>query len=285
MKILVLGASGLLGSRLVPFLEESGFKVIAYSRKMTDESLPLINSQTSVNELLNIVAPNVVINLAGQTNVDVCEENIQEAVLSNTLLPEWISLSALNRAKFHFIHISTDHVYDSLGPHTESNVNIKNVYALTKYCGEKSVINSGGTVLRTNFFGKSFSANRDSFTDWIFKNLNNHRKITAFNDVFFSPLSILTLNRALVRVIELKQPGLYNLGSSSGLSKADFTKIFAKNLNLDLGLIDVDTIQSKKLVANRPLDMRMNCDYFRRQFKFELHSLHSEIENELNFYE
>ena len=49
------------------------------------------------------------------------------------------------------IHISTDHVYSGLGPHTEKNIKPVNNYAKSKLKAERYLSDVNSCILRTNF--------------------------------------------------------------------------------------------------------------------------------------
>ena len=122
--------------------------------------------------------------MTGLTDVEKCEKNPQKSYLSNVKIVENICNSILLIKKdCYFVHISTDHVYDGIGPHTEKDINLKNYYAFSKYASELVALKGNSIVLRTNFFGKSFK-NR-GLTDWLYYSLRNKSKIKVFNDVLF----------------------------------------------------------------------------------------------------
>ena len=62
----------------------------------------------------------------------------------------------LTSQKIKFIHISTDHLYSNKKniPNKESDVNIVNNYARTKFKGEKIAQKHNSIIIRTNFIGK-----------------------------------------------------------------------------------------------------------------------------------
>ena len=105
--------------------------------------------------------------------------------------------------------------------------------------------------MRTNFSGKSLNKKRNSFSDWIFKSLQNKKIINLANDIQFSPLSIKSLCDVLNIVLIKRVNGKYNIGSKKGFSKYKFAIKFAKILKLDQKLIKKVTYNDIKFFAKR----------------------------------
>jgi dTDP-4-dehydrorhamnose reductase len=211
--------------------------------------------------LLNAIQPDAVLNLTGLTSVDYCERNPRHAYRINAGIVE--NLVEWRRASHHdcyVLHLSTDHVYHGAGPHSEENAEPSNYYALTKYAGEIAARNINSAVIRTNFFGRSGLESRKSFSDWLYESLSNGKVLDVYSDVMFSPLSMSTLGNILSKILRIRPVGTYNLGSRSGLSKADFALHFAAGMGFDKSNLNVgcspDPGSSGR--AYRPKDMRMD---------------------------
>lgn len=279
-KIIIFGSSGLFGKNLQHRLSKDKYNLILHSRNNNSNLSFNLFDQKEIEKCLNLHEPDVVINLVAITDVDHCESNPKEAYLSNSLIPHNIAQSIINVNKdIYLIQFSTDHLYDSASPSKEGDVIIKNSYALSKFCGDMAVLQyPKSIVMRTNFFGKSIQNTRYSFSDWIFNSLSDKIKIKLLNDVFFSPLSINTLIRIIENLIHQKPTGIFNVGSRSGFSKADFGVMFAKKLNLNLNLIESISYKEANFYnANRPLDMRMNVTKYEDFFNETLPVLEEEI--------
>ena len=279
-KILILGSTGLLGSTLVPFLKAGGYNIVTHARKKgsADFIFDLDNWDMSC-EFLTQINPALIVNLVGLTSVEFCQQETHAGYLTNTHtvenLSRWINQSS---ATCHLIQISTDHVYDGVGPHTEENVTLTNNYALTKYAGEIAAAKVQSTILRTNFVGRSKVSYRQSLTDWVYESLIARRDAQVLSDVLFSPLSMETLSEMIELVIRDKPIGVYNLGSNEGMSKADFDFYFAKKLLLPLDSMKrINISEATFLQAYRPRDMRMNCTKFENFFGIKLPNLIDEI--------
>lgn len=286
MKVVTLGASGLLGSVLVPALRLADYDVATIGRSMDSDVRCDAGHSESLFPALNDLQPDVVINLVALTDVDQCESDPNQAFLVNLRTAEnLVKWSESRLTAVHLVHISTDQVYDGPGPHYEDDVMLTNYYGFSKYASELAVQRVASTVLRTNFFGKSMCEKRVSFTDWVYDNVVNSRKIVLFNNVFFSPLSLATLVEMIILVVSKKPLGIFNLGSRSGLSKSHFSQIFMEKLKLDMTNVDIVSLDDVSFMkAYRPKDMRMDVTKFERRLCVRLPNLEDEINRVIGDY-
>lgn len=279
MKILLLGSTGLLGSTLGPFLSTCGHEVNLHGYTHDVQYSVNLNDPKETNKLLENIKPEVIINLVGLTDVERCEAEPHQAYLANVRTIEnivnWIKLG---RTKCYLVHVSTDHVYDGVSLHSELSVTLTNYYAFSKYAGELAAAYVPSTILRTNFFGRSQCARRNSLTDWIFRSLSKCAIIQVLDDVWFSPLSMDTLSEMIELVVKKRHAGVFNLGSHQGMSKADFAFSFAKELGLSTQTMTrTENDRIKSLKVYRPRDMRLDCSKFETVFGVRLPLLRDEI--------
>ncbi len=282
-KVLVTGATGLLGCTLVPLLQARGHNVVRHGfTGAADVNADLRNVADSA-AMLDDCRPDAIINLAALTNVDTCQTNPHSAYLLNVHTVEnlcnWIRQQP---SKHHLIQISTDQIYDDTGqgggPYSESQVKIQNVYAFSKIAAEIAAAGVSSTVLRTNFFGRSRCPGRSSFSDWLYQSLKSETPVKVFDDVMFNPLSIDTLSGLIEQTLVQQPQGVFNLGAHGGLSKADFAYAFAAALDLPSGAMQrTQSSASQTLTAYRPKDMRMACHLFEQRMALRLPQLIDEI--------
>jgi dTDP-4-dehydrorhamnose reductase len=271
----------MLGTSLTKYLNRKGHTVFCQGRRDMAQYKFEPDDSDKLIELIRLEEVDIIINLVALTDVDFCEENLQEAYRANVGVVEAI-VQSIERSPSglqpHLVQISSDQVYDEEGPHTEDHVDPCNVYALSKLAGEYVAAKVGATIIRTNFFGRSHCLNRNSLSDWLVNSLRAGESITAFDDVFFSALHIETLCDAIEIICNQRHAGVFNTGCSDGLSKASFALSLAKQLDLDISLISTGSVKDMRLRANRPLDMRMNSKKFERSFGFIAPSFESQIE-------
>ena len=287
MKVMIVGASGLLGSVLVPALKAASYNVFTVGRAPTNEFSCDVGDSNSARSLFDELQPDVLINLVALTDVDLCESDSRQAFSVNVRALEnivsWIESAQKN---CHLVHISTDQVYDGPGPHCEDDVMLTNYYSFSKYAAELAALRVNSTVLRTNFFGKSMCDHRSSFTDWVHHSATTNRNVVLFGDVFFSPLSMATLAEMVVLVVSQKPSGVFNLGSNCGLSKSEFSILFMKKLKFGMTNIEVASIGDVSFMKTyRPRDMRLNVTKFEQKLDVCLPTLEAEINRVIGDYD
>lgn len=284
-RVLVTGATGLLGSTLVPYLKSAGFEVLTSAVRSGEPSFHAdLTDLRQATRLLHHARADIIINLTAATDVDQCEREPHYAFRLNVQSAH--NLAAANSATekpARFIHLSTDHVYDGAGPQTEDRVTIRNHYAMSKLAGEFAVLASSAsvTVLRVNFIGRSNCAGRTSFSDWVVAALKQNSRIQVFQDVWFSPLRMVTISRAIERVLSSSQGdghfGVFNLGAASAMSKAQFAYGLAAYLELDTAQMAKASIADAPNLSARPRLMAMDSTRFSNAFGIVLPTLEEEL--------
>ncbi len=135
MKILLIGEKGQLAWELIRTLMPLG-EVIPVDYPAFD-----ITNKTQINETVSAVKPDLVINAAAYTNVDLAETEKDKAMAVNAEGPGWLAREC-NRRRIPLIHYSTDFVFDGTKrtPYTETDKpNPINVYGLSKLKGEEAI--------------------------------------------------------------------------------------------------------------------------------------------------
>jgi len=267
MKILVTGASGLLGLNLA--LETSRTHVVygvANSHSLKTEAFTVVNADLlapgAVERVLEQTRPDGVIHCAALANVDACEADPALARQLNTELPRLLA-QHVARGGARLVQISTDCVFDgSRGDYTEEDApNPLSVYAQTKLEGEYAVLEADPSALvaRVNLFGWSMTGKR-SLAEFFFNNLSAGKPMMGFTDVFFCPLLANDLAWLLVGMLEKRLSGVYHVVSSQHTSKYAFGVEIARRFGLDAGLIAPSSVAQAGLKAARSPNLTLRTE-------------------------
>lgn len=284
-KVLVLGASGLLGASLVPKLSSCGYSVISQSR---GESFDVCFDPTKWNEVegaLEKIMPQCIVNTVASTDVDECDRNAGYAYNGN-VRPAIILAGLIKRKhpNIRVVNVSTDHLYNGNGCSRENDVSLINEYAYTKYAAELILSNVGAINLRTNIIGKSRSSRKNSFTDWLFTSFSGNLEFSLYVDSFINPLHMDTLSEMVVCALESEVGGAFNVGSHGGMSKAEIGECFADLLGMDTRYMRKTKMRDSAQYAPRPFDMRTDVSRWEMLFDLKLPSLESEISKAVSEY-
>jgi dTDP-4-dehydrorhamnose reductase len=268
MRILVTGASGLLGLNM-SLAALSSHQVIGVDRsKLADVPFELLNLDLletgALDGMLERVKPDWLIHCAALADVDACEADPAGSLQLNARLPGILAEGCARRS-IRMVHISTDAVLDGTRSleerlYTETDTpNPLGVYARTKLEGEQSVlrVNPEAIVARVNFFGWSLNGKR-SLAEFFVNHLRAGKIANGFTDVYFCPMFVGDLAETLLSMLENKLTGLYHVVGSQSLSKYEFGLAIANQFGFDPGLIKPMSVDQSDLVARRSRNLRLS---------------------------
>jgi dTDP-4-dehydrorhamnose reductase len=262
-RILVFGANGMLGQRLIEFYsKQPGIQLLGSSVEdepvfeETDYRQIDMTRREEVKELVYDFYPDIIVNAAAYTNVDLSETEREQAWKTNVKGVEYIA-EVSRVIDSHIIHISSDYIFDGKkGPYSEKDKpNPLGYYARTKLASENVLHISGtfNTILRTNVLYGIAHNSRPDFVRWVVNSLRADKKIRIVTDQINNPTFIDDLVQAISKVIEYKKYGVYNIGGKEFLSRYDFTMKIADFFYLDKSLVSPITTAELNQPAPRPL--------------------------------
>lgn len=244
-RVLVTGASGLLGFALTRELQEAGARVCGVwsthpvSGACAESIRCDLRDREAVAEILVQTTPEVVVHAAALTDVGLCESDPALADAVNVQATRHLAMEAA-RAGAALVCVSSDAVYgDAAQPHHEDDAcQPLSVYARTKLAGEEAALRHapGALVLRTTIVGTA-PGDTKSLVAWLLRSFREGREVCGFQDVDFSPLFTTDFSRLLIAAVRLRLAGIWNLGASDACSKFHFARRLAEALDFDPHLV------------------------------------------------
>ena len=226
-KILVTGANGQLGQSL----QKLSQKEKAFQFLFTDsETLDITNKE----EVLNFFwqnEPDVCINAAAYTAVDLAETDTEKAFLVNADGTENLAL-ACAEYNAQFIHVSTDYVFDGTNnlEYTEEDfTNPLGVYGASKLAGEELALeaNPCAIILRTSWVYSEFGKN---FVKTMLSLFATKEELNVVADQYGQPTNATDLAEAILTIVktEKKTAGIFNFSNEGKISWYDFAQKIAE---------------------------------------------------------
>lgn len=280
-KILITGANGLLGQKLVEQLVAEGkFEVIATGKGpcrlnsggFIYQDLDITDS-SQVDEVITQLAPETIIHGAAMTNVDQCELNQEDCVLVNVRATEYL-VRAAEKTQSHFIFVSTDFIFSGEnGPYDEeAEAAPVNFYGETKLTGENLVKSSKTTwaIARTVLvYGIANDMSRSNIILWVKSSLEAGKEIQVVDDQVRTPTLAEDLAAGCILIAEQKAEGIFNISGSDVLTPYEMAIMTADYFGLNKDLIKRTDSTQFTQPAKRPMKTGFIIDKARKQLGFE----------------
>lgn len=261
MKILITGASGLLGQQVVQEAIEKGHETYSVYREHatipgTPIKLDLVRFE-ELSKLLSKQKPEVVIHTAAYTDVDGCETNRELAWKINAEVTKHLAIES-SRLNYHLIHVSTDYVFDGeKGLYTEEDKpNPINYYGYTKLKAEELLKENttNWCIARPSVIYGWGSKHKQNFATWLLNNLNQGKEVKVLTDQQISPTLNTNLAAMLLEIAEGKIVGTFHTAGATRTSRHEFALKLAETFSLPRNLIKPITMNEIQWKAKRPKD-------------------------------
>lgn len=265
LKILILGANGLIGSTFFRYLSKNlNFSVFGSIRSTKassvagrrDSNRKIINSEglqyaDTLISVLNQVKPDLVINCCGLTKHQNTENNLLKFYPINAYMPMILAeLCELSGARL--IQISSDCVYSGgSGSYVEDDIpDARDAYGQSKHMGE--IVNSPNAItLRTSTIGHEINT-RFGLLEWFL----SQNKCLGYSKAFFSGLPTVELARIIEQYV-IPSPelhGLYHVGAKP-IDKYSLLQIIKNKYNKD-----IEIVQNFDFAIDRSLNSKKFTD-------------------------
>lgn len=287
MKIVITGSQGQLGLELQKQLKlAKNIKLYPLSLGELD-----ITNKKQVKEILYMLNPEVVINCAAYTAVDLCEEEQEKAHHVNVVGPYHLA-TVCEELGAKLAHISTDYVFSGafnldrshsiqdgntlevrheMGkysrPWREDNpINPQNIYGLTKWQGEEEVRKycTKHFIIRTAWlYGEG-----NNFVRTMLKLAETNKELNVVGDQFGNPTYTKDLAIAIVNLIQTEYYGTYHGTCEGTCSWYDLAKKIFEIKGIDIKVKPV-TSEEFPRPAKRPFYSSLD------NFMLKLHGMNT----------
>lgn len=245
MKILVIGAGGLLGSAcLRVFNDGPGLQAIGTFRSKYDASrfrhepdchffLPNALDFVQTEALFKSIQPSIVVNCVSLSKDILSNGDALEIIPTYSLLPHMLA-SFCRRFSARFIQISSDGVFSGAkGNYSEEDTpDSADLYGRAKLLGE--VVGPGCTTLRTSMIGHDLSF-KNGLVSWF---LNQKGICSGYPEAIFSGFPVTVL-AGIIRDHVIAYPqldGLYNVAATP-ISKFDLLHLISDIYDAEVTIV------------------------------------------------
>ncbi len=286
-KLLIIGASGLLGSKLYETCSENYEVHGTYNTHKPQfknmYQLDVVRRDT-VFKLFDEVKPDLVVDTHAVSNVDYCELHQEEAWRINVEGTKNVA-EACKTNGCKLIFISTDYVYDGTKATLYSEKDKPhpiNYYGKTKLIVEKVVeaLDLDYIIARTAvLFGISKSHDKTPFPTWVVEQLKANKEVKVVIDQYNNPTLTDSLADALIALYEKNKSGLFNIAGKNTISRYEFAKIVANGFGLNEKFIKPITTSELNQPAKRPQKVALNVAKAEKAAKTKMLTISDAVNN------
>jgi dTDP-4-dehydrorhamnose reductase len=243
MKVMILGASGLLGKALMREWREDS--VVGLSSRDVD-----IRDYDRVRDVVESVPPDWIVLAAAFTNVDACESEPDLAFAVNRDGAVNVA-EAAKRSGAKLLFLSSDYVFDGtkISPYeTGDSRNPQSVYGRSKAEAEIQLLKvlPECCIVRTSWL---FGTGGKCFPDTILKLAASRPALDVVNDQRGCPTYSVDLARAIVALCRKDASGILHVTNSGECSWFDFAREIVKTAGL---ATEVRPVSSQQMARPAP---------------------------------
>lgn len=263
-KVLILGASGMLGHKLCQRLPGKGHEVVATVRQPRQRYAPykevfgqahLVDGIDAMDfeslaTLVKKEKPFAVINCVGLIKQHHDAENRLLAVALNSYLPHRLDALCADQGA-RLVHFSTDCVFSGhKGQYRERDLSdAQDIYGRSKYLGETDGPAGYTVTLRSSIIGRELIGPKHGLFEWFLS--QRGKRISGFSKAIYSGFSTIEMARIVARVLAAKQAlrGVYQVASAP-ISKFDLLALLR-----EIGAYPVEITANRDFACDRSLVM------------------------------
>ena len=254
-KLLVFGINSFLGKNIINclsttydicgtyFKSKPNFKSL---KKIKLLKVDLTKKESFKNIFHKKYEPNLIINCAGESDVNICDKNRIKCKKKIFTITKNTSDFAKKR-KVYYVTISTDILFKNINNKLRSEKdkpNPYNYYGKIKFASENYVkkTNKNSLIIRTRFFGLY---SKNNFLTNILS-IKNKKKLICYDNIYSTPIYVNDLIRAIILSYDKKVKGIINISGDESISRYKFATLVAKSFKIDTKYLHKKTYKLNK---------------------------------------
>ncbi len=255
-RIMITGASGQLGLALFQLLKSQSQYELLRTDVFTSDDKAIqaldIANELEVKAYIEKNMPEIIINCAAFTAVDLCESQEDKAYQINALGPKNLA-NAAESINAKLVHVSTDYVFDGMAfePYEEDfQTNPISAYGRTKQAGDVFVRANCSKffILRTAWvYGEG-----KNFVKTMLRLAETNSKVRVVADQYGTPTSALELARAIIFLMETDSFGIYHATCEGSTTWYGFAQTIFQEAGIDITVEPISTSEYPT-PAKRPM--------------------------------
>lgn len=265
VRLLVVGASGLVGSNLVVCADGRGWDVQGtYHTEPPTLDVPAhrldVTDADAVRDRIRAADPDWVVNAAAMTDVDECERRQERATAINARAPGYLA-AACDRASAGMVHLSTDYVFDGrradLYGEDDDPAPLQR-YGETKLAGERRVHEemADAVVVRLSFVYGIHRATGEltGFPAWVRDRLARVEETPLFTDQYVTPTRAEQAAETVLALLTVDATGHFHVASSSCVTPYHLGQSIADRAGTDGSVLRPGSMDDVDRAATRPVN-------------------------------
>ncbi len=208
--------------------------------------------------MISQTRPDVIINAAALTDVDLCESRPDMAHLINATSVDYLATAAREHGSF-LVQVSTDYVFSGdKGGYSETvTPNPINQYGLSKLKGEEAARQAGEeswSIARASVVYGWGRTHRPNAATYVYDKLSKLDSISIVSDQYSSPTLNTNLAEMVTEIAKRRIGGIMHTSGATRLNRYDLALDIARTFGFNENLISPIDSKSLNWRAKRPAD-------------------------------
>lgn len=240
MKLLILGADGMVGHVVSLYMKERNYDVLEIN-----ENDPVLEDELKLKQMIDSGSFDAIVNCAAIINQE-AEEDKVGAIKVNALLPHFLERITVG-TKTVVVHRSTDCVFSGeKGNYTlDDKPDATSFYAKSKALGE--LINDKDITIRTSLVGPEIDEAGSGLFNWFYKQVG---ELSGFANAIWTGLTTIEFAKGIEWLLANKKHGLFHMVPEYAISKYELLQLFEKYYPNNRKVIKIDNKKVDKSLAS-----------------------------------